>query len=177
MEGVSRLSEGENIATKDEVSDFCILEKEDKIEQFSMKRPDDKASAQVQGILVLSQNVIIADSCNEKLKLFDLNGVYLLSVDSKHYVYGITTVKGNRFATCGTDKKVRLWTLRGMAIVSDDLSYDVDHDSHGIDFNGTYFCVLHFPDKARQEGGVREGDRVWAGHSYGHNDTQYISTV
>ena len=86
MEGVSRLSEtekpGENIATKDEAPDFCILEKEDKIEQLSIKIPDDNTSAQVQGILVLSQNIIIADSCNEKLKLFDLNGVYWSSGDS-----------------------------------------------------------------------------------------------
>ena len=43
---------------------------------------------------------------------------------------------------------MRLWTLRGKAIVSEDISYDVDHDSHGIHYNGTYYCVLHHLDNA-----------------------------
>ena len=66
----------------------------------------------------------------------------------KLYVYRIIAVNGNRFATCGTDKTVRLWTLREEAIVTDDLSYDVDNDSHGNHYNGTYFCVLHYRDNA-----------------------------
>ena len=57
-----------------------------KIEQFSIKRPGDKDNAQVQGILVLSQNIIIADSHNKKLKLYDMNRVCLSSFDSKHMV-------------------------------------------------------------------------------------------
>ena len=119
-----------------------------KIEQFSIKLPDDKKNAQVQGILALSQNIIIADSDNKKLKLFDLSGVYLSSVYSKHSVWGITAVNENYFATCGMDTVVRLWTLRGKAIVTEDISYDVDNKSHGIHYNGTYYSVLHRRDNA-----------------------------
>ena len=122
--------------------------KDNPIEQFSIKRPDDNVNAEVRGILVLTQNIIVADSDNEKLKLFDLSGVYLSSVDSKHCVLGITAVNENCFATCGLDTVVRLWTLRGKAIVKEDISYDVDHDSHGIHYNGTYLCVLHRYDNA-----------------------------
>ena len=64
-------------------------------------------------------------------------------------MFGITAVTGNRFATCGgNDTKVRLWTLRGKAIVTEDISYDVAHYSHGIHYNGTYYCVLHSWDNA-----------------------------
>ena len=115
-----------------------------KIKQFSIKRQDDKKNAEVGGILVLSQNIIIADNENKKLKLFDLSCNCLSSVDSKHHVWGITAVKGNLFATCGnTDTKVRLWTLRGKDIFTEDISYDVDLYSYGIHYNGTYYCVLH----------------------------------
>ena len=140
---------GDCTTKKDGTRNIGRLVVDNKIEQFSIYRPDDKDNAVVRGILVLSQSIIVADNPNKKLKLFDVSGVYLSSVDSKHQVWGITAVKGNLFATCGnTDTKLRLWTLRGKAIIIEDISYDVDHDSHGIHYNGTYFCVLHYRDNA-----------------------------
>ena len=141
-------NQGEGSAKKDETPSSARLVKDNKIGQFSIKRPDDKESAKVRGILILTHNIIVADSANEKLKLFDLSGAYLSSVDSKHHVRGITAVEGDCFATCGTDMKVHLWTLRGKTIVTKDISYDVDHYSHGIHYNGTYYCVLHRHDNA-----------------------------
>ena len=128
---------------KDETTSSHTLAKDSKIGEFSIKRPDDKKNAVVRGILVLSQNIIVADSPNKKLKLFDMNGVYLSSVDSKHCVFGVAAVNENCFATCGTREQVRLWTLRGKTIVTEDISYDVDHISHGLHYNDTYYCVLH----------------------------------
>ena len=55
---------------KYEKRDRDILQTDRKIEQFSITRPGDKDNAQVQGIFVLSQNIIIADSHNKKLKLY-----------------------------------------------------------------------------------------------------------
>ena len=57
---------------------------------------------------------------------------------------GITIVNLNRVATCGPDKQIYLWTLRGKILVAEDPSYNVDHKSHGIHYNGTYYCVLHW---------------------------------
>ena len=94
----------------------------------------------------MSQNLVVADDSNNKLKLFDMNGIYLSSVDSMHSVRGITSVTGNCFATCGLDRNVILWTLRGVITIED--MYDVDHFSHGIHYNGTYYSVLHNCDNA-----------------------------
>ena len=125
------------------------LAKDGKIGEFSIKRPDDEAIARVGAILVWTQNIIVADTSNEKLKLFDLSGVYLSSVDTKYCgVWGITAVTGNRFATCGSDTVVRFWALRGKAIVTEDISYKVDHESQGIHYNGTYYCLLDHPENA-----------------------------
>ena len=38
--------------------------------------------------------------------------------------------------------------MRGKVIVTEDTSYDVDHNSHGIHYNGIYYCVLHRWDNA-----------------------------
>ena len=104
-----------------------------------IKAPGDKNSAKVGGILVLSQNIVVSDYSNNKLKLFDMNGIYLSSVDSMHSVRGITSVTENCFATCGLDRNVVLWTLCGVIVVED--MYDVDHFSHGIHYNDTYYCL------------------------------------
>ena len=114
-----------------------------KIEQFSIKRTDDQSQAEVHGILALGQNIIVADSPNEKLKLFNLTGVYLSSVDSNHGVYGITAVTESQFATCGTDTCMRVWNLCGDAL-KESSSYELDYDSNcGMHFNDTYYCVLN----------------------------------
>ena len=139
---------GDGTANEVETTSSHRLAKDSQIKQFSIKRPDDKKNADVRGLVVFNQNIIVADSINKKLKLFDLSGVYLSSVDSEHEVWGISAVKGNCFATSGVDEQVRLWTLRGKAIVSEDISYTVDHTSHGIHYNGTYYCVLHQRDNA-----------------------------
>ena len=49
-------------------------------------------SLKVRGMLVLPQNIIVSDGFNVKLKLFDLNILYLSSVASKHSVWGITAI-------------------------------------------------------------------------------------
>ena len=110
---------------------------------FSTTLTADEERACVRGILVLSNCIIVGDTENTKLKIFGRNGEFLSSIDSEHIVFGITKVNGKRFATVGVDKQVRLWTLQSNAIVAEDAPYNVDHISHGIHFNGTYFCVLH----------------------------------
>ena len=152
-------------AKEDETLNIGILMADSNIEQFSIKRPDDEECAEVGGILVLSQNIIIADCENKKLKLFDLSGKYMSSVHSIHFVWGITAVTGNRFATCGMNTVVRLWTLHGKTIVTEDISYDVDHYSHGIHYNGTYFCVLH-NGSGRSSGRRRLGRRYSLGWTF-----------
>ena len=130
----------------------CVMQKKEmpdklvkygEIGQFSTTLTADEERACVRGILVLSNCIIVGDTENTKLKLFGRNGEFLSSIDSEHFVFGITKVNGNRFATVGVDKQLRLWTLQSNAILADDVSYNVDHISHGIRFNGTYFCVLH----------------------------------
>ena len=135
-------------AKEDETLKIGILIADNNIEQFSIKQPDDEKCTEVGGILVLSQNIIIADNENKKLKLFDLSGKYMSSVDSIHCVFGITAVKGYCFATCGLDRQVRLWTLSGKTIVTEDISYDVAHYSNGMHYNGKYYCVLHHHSNA-----------------------------
>ena len=49
-------------------------------------------SFKVRGMLVLSQNIIVSDCFNVKLKLFDLYIVHVSSVASKHSVWGITAI-------------------------------------------------------------------------------------
>ena len=94
----------EGTARKDKTLSSARLVKDSKIGQFSINRPDDEKNAVVGAILVLTENIIVADCPNKKLKLFDLSGVYLSSVDSEHHVLGITAVTGNCFATCGTHR-------------------------------------------------------------------------
>ena len=116
------------------------------IEQFNIKRSEDMRRADIRGIVVLSDKTIVSDICNRRLKLFDMDGKYVSSIDSRHQVWGITIVNNDRFATCGLDRNIYIWTLRGETIVAEDVSYHVDHDSYGIHFNGTYYCVLHRDD-------------------------------
>ena len=50
----------------------------------------------------------------------------------------------DRFATCGLDKNIYMWTLRGKTILAEEASYDVDYLSRGIHYmyKGTYYCAL-----------------------------------
>ena len=91
----------------------------------------------------MSDKIVVSDTRNKKLKLFDMDGRTVSSIDSRHHVHGITIVNRERFATCGLYKNINLWTLRGDIIVAEDVSYKVDHNSYGIHYNGTYYCVVH----------------------------------
>ena len=140
----------EKDASKDRTS--CMLairlEIDSDVEQFSIGRSEDKESTCITGIVVISDKVIVSDSGNEQLKLFDTYGKYLSSTDSKHHAWGITKVNNNRFVTCGLDDNLYLWTLRGETIVAEDASYKIYHYSHGIHFNNTYYCVVNRDNSA-----------------------------
>ncbi|KAK3108243.1 hypothetical protein FSP39_003947 [Pinctada imbricata] len=122
---------------------------------FSVERPEDKKKVWLTGLLCLLDNVVVVDADNKVLKLFDQSGTYLSSTKLKDYTSGITYVGDGTFATCGGNT-VCLWTIknrqgiftRGKRIVSEDVSYHVDHTTYGIHFNGTYYCVLHREDNA-----------------------------
>ncbi|KAK3109185.1 hypothetical protein FSP39_024810 [Pinctada imbricata] len=116
--------------------------------EFSVKRPEDKKEVYVTGVLCVSDKVVVVDNDNKKLKLFDQNGTYLSSTELKDYTRGITYVRDSMFVTCGYGNTVYLWTVRGQTIVSEDVSYHVDHRAYGIHYNGTYYCVLHRWDDA-----------------------------
>ncbi|KAK3109067.1 hypothetical protein FSP39_022175 [Pinctada imbricata] len=122
--------------------------KASKCQEFSVKRPEDEKKVNVKGVLCVSDNVVVVDKDNKTLKLFDNNGTYLSFTELKASTWGITCVCDSMFATCGTSNTVYLWTVRGQTIVSEDVSYHVDHWSHGIHYNGTYYCVLHQLDNA-----------------------------
>ncbi|KAK3109001.1 hypothetical protein FSP39_020700 [Pinctada imbricata] len=119
-----------------------------KCQEFSVKRPEDKKEIWVRGVLCMSDKVVVVDYYNNVLKLFDQNGTYLSSTELKNYTWGITCVRDSKFATCGLGNTVYLWTVRGQTIVSEDVSYHVDHDAHGIHYNGTCYCVLHRDNNA-----------------------------
>ncbi|KAK3108880.1 hypothetical protein FSP39_017842 [Pinctada imbricata] len=114
--------------------------------EFSVKRPEDKEKVDVKGVLCVSDKVVVVDIDNNMLKLFDNNGTYLSSTELKDSTWGITYVRDSMFATCGGGNTVYLWTVRGQTIVSEDVSYHVDHNAQGIHYNGTYYCVLHNRD-------------------------------
>ena len=110
--------------------------------KFSMNRPEDETASSVAGILALNDKIIISDYYNHMLKLYDQNGAFLSSVDSKHDVRAMTGVESNTFASCGKDWKIRLWKACDEAVVSEDISYDLDHDPESVYCNGTYYSVL-----------------------------------
>ena len=122
--------------------------------EFSVKRPENYRQVYVTGVLALSDTVIVNDLKNHGLKLFDHSGRFLSSINSRHDVWGITSVNGNMFATSGvanlhTNKSFRLWTVCWDSIVSEDTSHtSYSPHSGGIYFNSTYFGVLHGLDKA-----------------------------
>ena len=110
------------------------------IGQFRIKSSEDLKSAAISGLAVLSDKIIVSDRGNDKLKLFDKDGKYISSIDSRDGVKGIVIVNNSRFATCAFYMKINLWTVRGETIVAEDVSYRVDHLSDGIHYNGTYYC-------------------------------------
>ncbi|KAK3108134.1 hypothetical protein FSP39_001797 [Pinctada imbricata] len=114
-----------------------------KCQEFSVKRPEDKEKVWVTGVLCVSDKVVVVNKENYVLKLFDQNGTYLSSTELEDHTWGITFIRDSIFATCGFSNTVYLWTVRGQTIVSEDVSYHVDHSAHGIHYNGTYYCVLH----------------------------------
>ena len=67
-----------------------------------------------------------------------------------HCLWGLTAIGSNRFATCDSSdkRKVFFWTLRDETIVCEDPTYDLEHKSDDIHYNGTYYAVLHSHDNA-----------------------------
>ncbi|KAK3108111.1 hypothetical protein FSP39_001429 [Pinctada imbricata] len=116
--------------------------------EFSVKRPEDKKGVRVNGVLCVSDKVVVVDNGNNMLKLFDHNGTYLSSTELKDSIWGMTYVRDSMFTTCGVSNTVYLWSVRGQTIVREDVSYHVDHSAYGIHYNGTYYCVLHGFDNA-----------------------------
>ena len=133
-------------STPSESAEGIVIDSD--IGKFSITRREDKKRADIRAILVLSGKLIVSDSGNNKLKLFDTKGNYVSSIDSRHQVRGITIVNNDRFATCGLDMNISLWMLRGEIIVAEEVMFKVDHVSHSIHYNGTCFCVLHQSSKA-----------------------------
>ena len=135
----------------------------DRCGEFGVKRPDDKENVYISGLLSISDKVIICDLYNRRLKLFDQSGNSLSDVESKHGAWGITHVIAiyNRFATCGYDDyKVRLWSVHEDKIVNENITYDVDHLSQGIHYNGRNFSILHSTNNAITVLDT-QGRRVW----------------
>ena len=119
----------ENIVVKGHVSQVNI-------------RNFEKWPGNISGIVILSGKIIVADSGNTNLKLFDTNGKYLSSVDSMHLVKGIAKFDNNSFVSCRKATEIRLWTLRSSDIKCNDRTFNVDHICAGICSNGTYLSVL-----------------------------------
>ena len=128
--------------------------KADKVCEFNVRRPEDKENARITGVLTLADKVIVGDLYNQNLKLFDQKGNFLKSFDTNtnhmHRVFGLTSIGSNRFATCdySHNRKVCLWTLHAETIVCQDTAYDVDAISHGIQYDGLFYAVLHGDDNA-----------------------------
>ena len=113
--------------------------------RFSIERSKDNEKPNVNGILVLSNKIIISDYSNRRLKVFNLNGAYLSSIDSRHWVSGIAKFSDNKFMTRGPiDTIIRFWKLQGNAIKRKDRTYNAGtKHSKDICYNGTYICLLH----------------------------------
>ena len=156
--------DGKEVGTKAEVASYfnednimkqntCLeptkrIALDSKVGQFSVRRTHDKVQSDIRGIVVIYEKIIIADKSNKTLQLFDMDGTYISSIDSRQCVRGITIVSDDSFATCGEDKTIHLWKLRDENIVAEDISYKVDRNSDGIHYNGTYYCLLHRYDNA-----------------------------
>ncbi|KAK3108877.1 hypothetical protein FSP39_017700, partial [Pinctada imbricata] len=117
-----------------------------KCRMFRVKIPEDRETVNLIGVLYVSGRVIVVDKDNRKMKLFDQSGKYLSSIDLKDYTWGITYVRDSTFATCGIGDTIYLWTVRGQTIVSEEISYQVEHGAQGIHFNGMFYCALHQRD-------------------------------
>ena len=115
------------------------------IGRFSIKCSN-RNRAFVYGILVLSQKIIIADSENAKLQLFDLNGNHLSDVGSRQYITGITKFNKNHFVTGGSDGLIHFWKLCGNEIKCLGKTFHEESKIFGICYNGTFFGVLHHTD-------------------------------
>ena len=89
--------------------------------KFSIDRSND-AGGRIGGILVLSDRIIVGESTNKNLSIFDLTGTVLSSVHSVHFISGIAKLGHNQFATCGDDDPlIRFWALRGNSIYCENI--------------------------------------------------------
>ena len=131
-----------NKASSSPVADVAV---HGEIGRFSIKYTH-RANTFVYGILVLSQKIIIADSDNAKLQLFDLNGKHLSDVGSRQYITGITKFDKNHFVTGGSDGLIHFWKLCGNDIKCLDKTFHEESKIFGICYNGTFFGVLHHTD-------------------------------
>ena len=75
--------------------------------------------------------------------MFHRNGKYLSSTGLNYTTNGITKLARDRFATCDDNNEIILWKLHGQIIKLEGEKYNVEHFALALDFNGTYYCVLH----------------------------------
>ena len=115
-----------------------------KITDFNARAPDDDIDSYISGILAIGNKIIICDNDNYKLKVFDCNGSFMSSINSKHSVWGITKVNIEKFATCSAlDTTIHIWTLRNETVACDDVSFTLERYCDAIYFNSTFYSVLH----------------------------------
>ena len=153
-DGACEEEHGEEVKRLSDKSIPPTVHNADKVGEFNVARPDDKVKVRITGVLTLADKVIVADPYNWKLKLYDQKGNFLSSIDTNtthmHRAWGLTSIGRSRFASCDySDKgKVCLWTLHGATIECQDTAYDVDDKSHGIQYDGLFYAVLHGDDNA-----------------------------
>ncbi|KAK3101112.1 hypothetical protein FSP39_001035 [Pinctada imbricata] len=116
-----------------------------RLKEFTVNTPLDRRPADVTGVLGLSNGtIVVIDKDNNLLKLFSEEGEYLSSIYNPQEAWGITSVNGSEFATCGLyDQKVHFWKVEGKLIRKTDKLFSLTSHAEGIHFNGRYFVILH----------------------------------
>ena len=118
-----------------------------KLFNFSTKIPKESKLIFIRGVLAIADKFVVVDYFRSTLKLYTENGEFLSSKTTASKD-GITKVDCNRFATCGTEYHVFLWQICGNNMIPVGQTRSTGGYTHGIHFNGTYYCLLHCFDNA-----------------------------
>ena len=112
-----------------------------KYTDFEMKIPGKESTPSIYNVMVLDNKIITYDIRDRSLNLFKCNGSFLSSVGLSDYLYDITSLGEDEFATIvGESDKMYVWCVDGSVMVSKDISYNVGKYSH-ISYNGKYFST------------------------------------